>query len=132
VIAHRVDTILEGPANGKGKEKEEKKDLSRQTTLFGLPAKQPNEKKAKAKQTATTGGKASAGACESQTQAKLMDVDMAEASSILLPQSETATLVETQVVEQASLVETQPLDEDDEPIEWSESPQAPLVELDEQ
>lgn len=131
-MAHQVDTILVGPANGKGKEKEkEKKDLSRQTTLFGLPGKQPNEKKSKSKQTDTTGGKASAGACESQTQGNVTDVNMVEAPPIP-PQSETAALVETQAVEQDSLVETQPLDEDDEPIEWPESPQAPLVELDEQ
>ncbi|KIK96661.1 hypothetical protein PAXRUDRAFT_45846, partial [Paxillus rubicundulus Ve08.2h10] len=32
--------------NGKRKERE-KKDLSRQTTLFGLPSKAPSEKKAK-------------------------------------------------------------------------------------
>ena len=136
-IAHHVDMIRVGTLNGKGKEKEkEKKNLSRQTTLFGLPAKQSSEseKKSKSKRTATTNGKASAdsaSASESQMQAKAMDVEMTEAPSVP-PQPEDATLVETQTFKQASLVETQPLEEDEEPIEWPESPQASGVELDEQ
>ncbi|KAL4078553.1 hypothetical protein V8B97DRAFT_1865745 [Scleroderma yunnanense] len=118
-------------ANGKGKEKEkERKDLSRQTTLFGLPAKQPVEKKSKSKQMATTNEKASSDACESQPQANGMDVDMVDADSIV-PLSDV-TLAETPVADEALLVETQPLDEGEEPIEWPESPQASGVTLDEQ
>ncbi|KAG6336624.1 hypothetical protein ID866_2463 [Astraeus odoratus] len=121
------------PMNGKGKEKD-RKDLSRQTTLFGLPAKQPVEKKSKSKKTNTNGTLAveplDGNACHSQAQRQpVADTDMMEMSSIP-PQMEDATLVANQASEDLPLVETQPLDEDEEPIEWPESPQVSSAELD--
>jgi chromosome transmission fidelity protein 4 len=92
--------IHSGAVNRKGKDKE-RKDLSRQTTLFGLPLKQSAEKGKSAKQGEETGPNA----------------DMSEVP----PPSETATLVESQAAEAAPAEETQPVEEE-VPIEWEASP----------
>ncbi|KAI6121564.1 hypothetical protein F5141DRAFT_1186762 [Pisolithus sp. B1] len=115
------------PANGKGKERE-RKDLPRQTTLFGLPSKQPAE--SKSKKNATTGkipGVESQGSNVGESQTQITDVDMTETLTASKPSTFEDTLVQPHEVD--DVVETQPIDEDEEPIDWPESPQASGAEL---
>ncbi|KAI6125763.1 hypothetical protein EV401DRAFT_2055604 [Pisolithus croceorrhizus] len=117
------------PANGKGKERE-KKDLPRQTTLFGLPPKQPAENKSK--KNAATGkipGVESQGSNVGESQTQITDVDMTEALTASKPSTFEDTLVQPH--EADDVVETQPVgeDEDEEPIDWPESPQASGADL---
>ncbi|KAI6169326.1 hypothetical protein EDD17DRAFT_1772210 [Pisolithus thermaeus] len=115
------------PANGKGKERE-RKDLPRQTTLFGLPSKQPPE--SKLKKNATTGkipGVESQGSNVGESQTQITDVDMTETLTASKPSTFEDTLVQPHEVD--DVVETQPIDEDEEPIDWPESPQASGAEL---
>lgn len=114
------------PANGKGKERE-RKDLSRQTTLFGLPPKQPAESKSKNATTRKIPGVESQGSRVGESQTQITDVDMTEA----LTTSESPTFEDTlvQLREVDDVVETQPIDEDEEPIDWPDSPQASGAEL---
>lgn len=114
------------PANGKGKERE-RKDLSRQTTLFGLPPKQPAESKSKNATTRKIPGVESQGSRVGESQTQITDVDMTEA----LTTSESPTFEDTLVQprEVDDVVETQPIDEDEEPIDWPDSPQASGAEL---
>ncbi|KAI6046131.1 hypothetical protein EDC04DRAFT_2865000 [Pisolithus marmoratus] len=103
-------------ANGKGKERE-RKDLSRQTTLFGLPPKQPSESKSKKNPMGKSSGGASQGNSVEESQTQTTDVDMTEA-----PSTSEDTLVQPREVD--NVVETQPThddadeDEDEEPINW--------------
>lgn len=105
-----------GATNRKGKDKE-KKELTKQTTLFGLPSKPLAEKKAKPLK---KGEKPETGGNDTEATAsvpQVSDVDMSEVP----PPSEAATLVETQEAEKATTEGTQ-LVEDEVPIEWEASP----------
>lgn len=104
-----------GATNRKGKDKE-KKDVSRQTTLFGLPPKPPAEKKGKPLR---KGGEPETRGNDIEVLVpQVPDVDM----SGVPPPSEAATLVETQDAERATTEDTQPIEEDEVPIEWEASP----------
>jgi chromosome transmission fidelity protein 4 len=98
-----------GGTNRKGKDKE-KKDLSRQTTLFGLPSKPPAEKK---KRPLNKGEGLEIGASDIEPRVP----DMSEVP----PPPEAATLVETQATG-VTTEDTQPLEEEDVLIEWEASP----------
>jgi chromosome transmission fidelity protein 4 len=106
-----------GHMSGKGKEKE-KKDLSRQTTLFGLPSKPPAEKQAKLRKKAVEAVEVDDTSAP-KSQIPVADIDMPEA---LPPPSEDATLVETQDTDKMTMEETQPLEDDEIPIPWAASP----------
>lgn len=106
-----------GAANRKGKDKE-KKDVSRQTTLFGLPSKPPAEKKGKPLQ---KGGDPETGASDIEASSSVPQVPDADMSEVPSP-SEAATLVEIQDAERATTDDTQPTEEDEVPIEWEASP----------
>ncbi|KAG1752912.1 hypothetical protein EDB19DRAFT_1670517 [Suillus lakei] len=101
----------------KDKEKD-KKDLSRQTTLFGLPSKPPAEKDKRAKKKADVAPEAEEAKQSPPADSQAMDVE-----------TEDATLVDCQAHPDPSDVQmdTQPLDVDDEPIEWPDSPPAAAV-----
>jgi len=114
VEAVEVDQNKQRAVNRKGKDKE-KKDLSRQTTLFGLPPKQTTEKGKSAKKGEETGAN-DIGASASVP--PVPDADMSEVP----PSLEAATLVESQNAEAAPAEETQPVEEDEVPIEWEASP----------
>ncbi|KAI6033002.1 hypothetical protein F5J12DRAFT_946238 [Pisolithus orientalis] len=117
------------PANGKGKEKE-KKDLSRQTTLFGLPPKQIAESKSKNTTGKIPGTESQGSSSIGESQTQTTDVDMTEASSVSKSLTfEDGTLVQPH--EDGNVVETQPIEEDEEgePIDWPDSPQTSGVEL---
>ncbi|KAH0827974.1 hypothetical protein J3R83DRAFT_3613 [Lanmaoa asiatica] len=101
VEAVEADQSKQRATNRKGKDKE-KKDVSRQTTLFGLPSKSLAEKKGK---TLQKGEEPETGAGDTEASASVPhvpDVVMSEA-----PPSEAATLVETQDVERVTTEDTQ-------------------------
>jgi chromosome transmission fidelity protein 4 len=108
-----------GPAAAKGKEKEkEKKDLSRQTTLFGLPSKPPAEKEKRAKKKIDAAPEAEEAKQSPPAESQAMDVE-----------TQDATLVDSSDPLDVQMG-TQPLDMDDEPIEWPDSPPAATVDDD--
>ncbi|KIJ67758.1 hypothetical protein HYDPIDRAFT_147689 [Hydnomerulius pinastri MD-312] len=105
------------PANGKGKEKE-KKDLSRQTTLFGLPSKLPTEKKGKSRKKTDETLEAREDEVDTSTsQTQTTDVDMPDATLV-----GTQDIGEVQEIEKTNQEETQPLEENEDPIPWEASP----------
>lgn len=102
----------------KGKEKEkEKKDLSRQTTLFGLPSKPLAEKEKRTKKKIDAAPEAEES--KQSSPAESMDVE-----------TQDATLVDVRPDPSDVQMDTQPLDMDDEPIEWPDSPTAATVDDD--
>ncbi|KAH7888857.1 hypothetical protein F5I97DRAFT_758195 [Phlebopus sp. FC_14] len=110
------------PANGKGKEKE-KKDLARQTTLFGLPSKPQVDNKGKSKKKVP--GQRGDGVNGEISQTQVTDVDIPD---VVPPLSEDATLMETRTSEKPSQPDTEP-QENEESIPWEETPRATTVEL---
>lgn len=105
-----------GTTNKKGKDKE-KKDVTRQTTLFGLPSKSLAENKGKPLK---KGQEPETGANNTEVSTSVPQVSDVDMSEVPLP-SEAATLVETPDAEQATAEDTQ-LVEDEVPIEWEPSP----------
>jgi chromosome transmission fidelity protein 4 len=117
-----------GPAAAKGKERE-KKELSRQTTLFGLPSNSTAEKEKRVpKKKVDSAPEPKEDTRGSPAGSRAIDVEMQD-----LVQQEDATLVNGQSQSDPSnaLTDTQPLDADDEPIDWPDSPQATAVNDDE-
>ena len=110
--------MASGATNRKGKDKE-KKDVTRQTTLFGLPSKPLAEKKERPMK---RGGEPETGANDidvSTLAPRVPDVD----TSDVPPPSEAATLIESQDTEKATTDDTQLAEDADEvPIEWEASP----------
>ncbi|KAF8444756.1 hypothetical protein L210DRAFT_3642979 [Boletus edulis BED1] len=118
VEAVEADQSKQRNASKKGKEKEkEKKDLSRQTTLFGLPAKPLADKKGRPPKKGVE-PETGANGIEASMSVPHVDIDMSEVP----PPSEAATLVETQESEGIATEDTQPVEEDEVPIEWEASP----------
>ncbi|KAG2756173.1 hypothetical protein P692DRAFT_20826324 [Suillus brevipes Sb2] len=119
---NKVEVAEKRPVAAKGKEKEkEKKDLSRQTTLFGLPSKPLAEKEKRTKKKIDAAPEAEESKQSSPAESQAMDVE-----------TQDATLVDSQVRPDPSGVQTdaQPLAMDDEHIEWPDSPTAATVDDD--
>lgn len=120
--------MLAGPAP-KGKGKEKKEAGGRQTTLFGLPAVSAPEKEKKA-----PGRKKKANGAEESQASTTMSTSETQATDTTMVTEETADSQATEIIDEPmnmdSQVETQPIEEDDdEPIEWPDSPAAQTSKL---
>jgi chromosome transmission fidelity protein 4 len=117
-----------GPAAAKGKERE-KKELSKQTTLFSLPSKPPAEKEKSGGLKKKVNGRPEP---KEDTQSTLVDsqaIDVEMQDPV--PQDATPVNGQSESDPSNALTDTQPLDADDEPIDWPDSPQAITVDDDE-
>ncbi|PIL34239.1 hypothetical protein GSI_03950 [Ganoderma sinense ZZ0214-1] len=132
--AEAADKGKRGAGKGKGKEK---KDVGRQTTLFGLPAVQPAEKDKK-----VAGGKKKKAAAETESQESgkgqntQTDTQVdTQTTDVAMDESQADSLAndDTQVDEEQTQLEDTQLDNDmdtEEPIDWPDSPPRQQRELD--